>query len=92
MGGIDHKFNYHSHIFLQKTRYRVNLQTKQCEKRTLNDTFRPIGVPDYAKYIDTVEIGSNAVANAGIEVNFWAGDNPGKRSYFAMTNKIYYID
>lgn len=58
-------------------RYRVNLQTKTCQKRTLNDTFRPFGVPDYAKYLDTVEIGSNAVPNAGIQVTLWAGDNPG---------------
>lgn len=62
---------------LQKTRYRVNVQTRQCEKRTLNDTFRPIGVPDYAKYLDTMEIGSNAVPAAGVQVTLWAGDNPG---------------
>ena len=75
-------------FFLQKTRYRVNLQTKQCEKRSLNDTFRPIGVPDYAKYVDTVEIGSNAVPNAGIAVNFWAGDNPGTK----CSHNYYYYD
>ena len=79
---------------MQKTRYRVNLQTKQCEKRSLNDTFRPFGVPDYAKYLNTVEIGTNAVPNAGIQVNLWAGDNPGIYQFLprllnANSDKIY---
>ena len=66
---------------IQKIEYRLDIQTRQCEKRVLNGTFRPFGVPDYAKYIDTVEIGSNAGPETGVQVTVWAGDNPRKIVY-----------
>lgn len=49
-----------------------------CEKRYLNDTFRPFGIPIYAKYVDTFEIGSNDGMDNGVEVFVWEGQTDGK--------------
>lgn len=58
--------------------YRANFTTKTCEKRFLNDTFRPFSIPFDAKYIDTVEIGSNLGPGDGVEVYVWGGQTPGR--------------
>ena len=58
----------------------MNLKTKQCYKQPLNETFRPIEVPYNAQHVDTLEIGSNAVAGAGVQVDLWAGDTDGNLS------------
>ena len=58
--------------------YRANFTTRSCEKRFLNDTFRPFSIPFDAKYIDTVEIGSNLAPGDGVEVYVWGGQTPGK--------------
>ena len=63
----------------------MNLRTRQCSKRPLNDTFRPIEVPYSAKFIDKREIGSNAVAGAGVEVDLWAGDTDGSHIFMIVT-------
>lgn len=77
----ENRSTYYSHIALwQRLEYSVNLKTRQCYKRPLNDTFRPIEVPYTAKFIDKREIGSNAVAGAGVEVDLWAGDTDGIKS------------
>ena len=52
---------------------RADFSTQQCEKRLLNDTFRPFGIPYDAKYVDTLEIGSNIAPDLGIEVYVWEG-------------------
>ena len=58
----------------------MNLKTKQCSKQSLNATFRPIEVPYSAKFFDKVEIGSNAVDGAGVEVTLWGGETDGELS------------
>ena len=44
----------------------------------LNETFRPFGVPFDARYVDTVEIGSNLGPGLGLEVYIWEGETDGK--------------
>lgn len=44
----------------------------------LNETFRPFGVPYNARYVDTVEIGSNIEPGLGLEVAVWEGETEGK--------------
>lgn len=53
-------------------------------RQYLNETFRPFGVPYDARYIGTVEIGSNLESGLGLEVAVWEGETDGK-SY----KKIY---
>ena len=62
----------------QKIEYRANFTTRSCEKRFLNGTFRPFSISFDAKYIDTVEIGSNLAPGDGVEVYVWGGPTPGK--------------
>lgn len=50
--------------------------TKQCTRRPLNETFRPIGVSPTAQFIETVIIGTNAIEALGLAVTVWA-DNYG---------------
>lgn len=59
--------------------YRANFTSKTCEKRFLNETFRPFGIPEDARYIDTIEIGSNAKPGEGVEVNIWGGQTQGEK-------------
>ena len=44
----------------------------------LNETFRPFSIPYEARYIDTVEIGSNIAPGDGVEVYIWGGQTNGK--------------
>ena len=55
----------------------MNLKTKQCYRKPLNDSFHPIEVPITASYVDTRVIGTNAVAGEGVQVDLWAGDTDG---------------
>ena len=51
----------------------MDFNSQTCERRYLNDTFRPFGIPYDAKYVDTLEIGSNIGPDLGIEVYVWEG-------------------
>ena len=42
-------------------------------KRPLNETFRPFSIPYEAKYLDTIEIGSDVTTGTGVEVYVWGG-------------------
>ena len=53
-------------------------------RQYLNETFRPFGIPFDARYVGTVEIGSNIEQGLGLEVAIWEGETDGK-SY----KKIY---
>ena len=44
----------------------------------LNETFRPFSIPYNARYVDTVEIGSNVEPGLGLEVYIWEGETDGK--------------
>ena len=60
---------------------RADFSTQTCEKRYLNDTFRPFGIPYDAKYVDTLEIGSNIEPDLGIEVYVWEGVDTESKEY-----------
>ena len=47
-------------------------------RRYLNESFRPFGVQYNARYVDTVEIGSNVEAGLGLEVAIWEGETEGR--------------
>jgi hypothetical protein len=47
-------------------------------RRYLNETFRPFDVPFDAKYVGTVEIGSNIGPGLGLEVALWEEQTEGK--------------
>ena len=53
---------------------RANFTSEKCEKRLLNETFRPFSIPYDARYLDTIEIGSDVTPGAGIEVYVWGGE------------------
>ena len=57
---------------------RANFTTKECEKRPLTEPFRPFSIPYDARWIDSVEIGSNAGTGVGVEIQIWEGRTPGE--------------
>ena len=54
---------------------------------TLDEPFRPFGVQYNAKYVDTVEIGSNVEAGLGLEVAIWEGQTESK-SMQSLSNRV----
>ena len=68
----------------QKYSLYANFTTRTCMRQYLNETFRPFGIPFDARYVGTVEIGSNIEQGLGLEVAIWEGETDGK-SY----KKIY---
>ena len=56
--------------------YRINLSAKPptCEKFTLTQSFRKIGVPDADTLSYKAIIGTDAVFGAGVEVNGYTGE------------------
>ena len=65
---------------IQRYQLRVNFTTRMCMRSYLNETFRPFSIPYDAKYVDTLEIGSNVKPGMGLEVNVWGGKIDGKFS------------
>ena len=63
---------------MQRTEYRVDYNNEECERRLLNESFHPISVPDDAKWVDRVEIGSNAGQGTGVSVDIWEGQTFGE--------------
>ena len=55
----------------------MNFTTRDCQRSYLNETFRPFSISYDAKYIDTLEIGSNLGPDLGIEVYIWGGETDG---------------
>ena len=77
-------------LLSQRYELRADFTTQQCEKRYLNDTFRPFGIPYDAKYVDTLEIGSNIEPDLGIEVYVWEGtDTQSKHDIVVITMKVH---
>ena len=72
-----HVRTYVRKFFLQKYSLRANFTTRTCERRYLNETFRPFSIPYNARYVDTLEIGSNIEEGLGLEVYVWEGETDG---------------
>lgn len=51
-------------------------------KRPLNESFRPFSIPYDAKYIDTIEIGSDITSGTGVEVYIWGGQTECEKIFF----------
>jgi len=58
----------------QDTGYRFNLKTKECDKFTLRETFRPIAVPPGARSMGEVYIGTSAVGGGGVLVDIFTAE------------------
>ena len=61
---------------MQRLGYRLNLRTRQCEKFTLTEPFRPIEVPENATSRGAAYVGSSSVSGAGVLVDIFVGDTP----------------
>ncbi len=56
--------------------YKLNLKTKECEKFTLNEPFREVGVPLGARLEGELEIGTAAFPGAGVRVQVYEAETP----------------
>lgn len=64
----------HCLVLLQKAEYRVDIRTKHCEKRDLNEPFRPFGPPPSARHEGTYYLGAKSVSS-GVEVDPYVEDD-----------------
>lgn len=58
-------------LFESKTRFTVNLKTKECNKTSIDYEFRRFGIPSNASFAGQAEIGTDAERNTGVLVDFW---------------------
>lgn len=70
----------------------MDFNSQTCERRYLNDTFRPFGIPYDAKYVDTLEIGSNIEPDLGIEIYVWEGIDTESKEDPIRYSVLYYYD
>lgn len=54
--------------------YRLNLQTRVCDKFAITDDFRPIAIPQNATFLGEFFLGTSSVQGAGVLVESWAGN------------------
>ena len=59
---------------MQQIGFRLNLRTKKCERFTLTEPFRYIGVPEDAHFDEVRVLGTQAVPGAGLVVDRFEGD------------------
>ena len=59
---------------LQGVGYRLNLKTRECDRFTLREDFRPIAVPPGARAMGEVYIGSSAVVGSGVLVKIFGAE------------------
>ena len=67
--------------------YRLNLATKQCEKRPARGEFRPIEVPPGAKRVNGYVLGLETTVPTipGLEVESYSLENEGHRMIIDVT-------
>jgi hypothetical protein len=63
-------------LYNEKIHYRVNLRTKVCNKTTIASPFRPIEVPSFANFTDSVYLGLSGFVGAGVLENIYQGNPP----------------
>ncbi len=56
--------------------YRLNLETRECEKFELKEPFRVIEVPPGARPVGELEIGTSAIPGAGVLVQVYEENLP----------------
>ena len=59
---------------LQKQGYRLNLNTRVCDKFAVEDTFRPIAIPQNATFNGQFFLGTSSIQGAGVLVESWSGN------------------
>ncbi|CAH1261900.1 EPDR1 [Branchiostoma lanceolatum] len=66
------------------TEYRLNMKTKECEKRELTDVWRPFGVPPNSTFLGEDYIGTGGLPGAGVLVSLWSNEFEDGDKYFGI--------
>ncbi|XP_066282340.1 mammalian ependymin-related protein 1-like [Branchiostoma lanceolatum] len=66
------------------TEYRLNLKTKECEKREMSEPWREFQVPPNATFLGESYIGTGAVPGAGVLTELWAHTFESGDKYFGV--------
>lgn len=69
-------------LFDQKTRYEINLKTKECKRHELNEPFRPFEIPHDAHFVDDLDLGTDAFPGGGVEVSVFDIDALKTKGFF----------
>jgi len=73
-------------LYAQNVEYRYSFKEKRCTKSPLTREWRNFGIPQNAKSLGEVYIGSSGVANAGVLTTMWEDE------FQSRENKtMYYI-
>lgn len=63
-------------FFIQQKEYIYNPKTEKCTAEQVTSPFRPIGVPDGARYLEPLWIGLDPSATNGLSVDIWEAQVP----------------
>ncbi|XP_035657336.1 mammalian ependymin-related protein 1-like [Branchiostoma floridae] len=66
------------------TEYRLNLKTKECQKREMSNAWRPFQVPPNSTFLGESYIGTGAVPGAGVLTELWSNTFEDGDKYFGV--------
>ncbi|KAM9363640.1 ependymin-like [Symphorus nematophorus] len=75
-------------LFSQKVYYEINWSKFSCKKKPLDTSFIPMHVPDNAKLMGQVFMGSSSSWGMGVLTNTWYGALPNNGMYMTVFTEI----
>ncbi|XP_071361353.1 ependymin-like [Trachinotus anak] len=75
-------------LFNQKVYYEIDWSKLSCKKRPLDTSFIPMHVPEDAKLMGQVFMGSSSSWGMGVLVNTWYGYLPNNGTYSTVFSEI----
>ena len=80
-------------LFQTKTEYHYNVETKKCEKHSIDRAWIPVGVPPNATFAGIVYYGSSAVTGANLAAQVFSEtiNNQGRKLLYTGCKHIFII-
>ncbi|XP_008315724.1 ependymin-like [Cynoglossus semilaevis] len=75
-------------LFNEEAYYEINWKTISCKKKQLDSSFIPMHVPEDARLMGQVIMGSSSSWGMGVLVNTWYGTLPNNGSYSTVFSEI----
>lgn len=65
--------------------YEIDSKNQSCEKKSLQSTLEPLDIPDDAKFLSAIHVGSASIEGEGLKLDMWTGSMPDKKGTYTMT-------
>eukprot|EP00058_Branchiostoma_floridae_P011362 XP_002596850.1 hypothetical protein BRAFLDRAFT_99749 [Branchiostoma floridae] len=83
---------YYDVLFIHNTEpgteYRLNLKTKECQKRDIVDAWRPFQVPPNSTFLGESYIGTGSIQGAGVQTQLWENVFENEDKYFGVYTAV----